>query len=98
VALLGVVLIGVAIVYGWIAGGITLGDWVVRYMGLKVSPSVGRFGGTFILMLGVNALSVIPMIGGLIGILVAVVGLGAVFLTRFGLRQFIPATQDPLVS
>jgi len=35
-------------------------------------------------------LSSIPQIGGLIGIVFAMVGLGAVFLTRFGLRRFVP--------
>lgn len=90
VALLGVGFMGLAIVYGWIAGGTALGAWAVGLSRLQMRPGTERFLGTFALMLVLNALSAIPGIGGMLGILMGVVGLGAVFLTRFGLRRFIP--------
>lgn len=38
----------------------------------------------------------IPMLGGLLGIAFGSIGLGAVSLTRFGLRRFVPATDEDL--
>jgi hypothetical protein len=37
-------------------------------------------------------LVLLPLVGGLGGLLVAVVGLGAVLLTRFGYSEFTPAS------
>ena len=44
-------------------------------------------------MLTVELIGLIPFVGGIIGILTACVGLGAVLLTRLGLRRFVPATE-----
>ena len=44
-------------------------------------------------MLLLNAITAIPRIGGIFGILITATGLGAVFLTRFGLRRFTPESE-----
>jgi hypothetical protein len=90
VSLLGILLTGATVVLGWIAWGVAVGrrlsqrfDWSFRGPGQALL-------GTLIFMLTVMGLS--PFVGGILGILIACVGLGAVLLTRFGMRRFVPAT------
>jgi hypothetical protein len=90
VALLGIAIIGIALMYGWIVYSVALGRFLARRLKLKLSARQVVFGGTFIFMLLINLITAIPFVGGLIGILLASAALGAVFLTRFGLRRFIP--------
>jgi hypothetical protein len=92
VALLGIAIIGIALMYGWIVYGVALGRFVAQRLKLKLSAWQVVFGGTFIFMLLISLITEIPIVGGLIGILIASAALGAVFLTRFGLRRFIPET------
>lgn len=96
VTLLGLFLLGVAVLYGWIGLGVSAGRLGARVVKRPVKPSVAAFFGTLVFMLGLELLSVIPMIGGLLGIAVVLVGLGAVSLTRFGMRRFVPAMDENL--
>jgi hypothetical protein len=57
---------------------------------------VAAFFGMLVFMFGLELLSLIPAIGSLLGMAVAVIGLGAVSLTRFGSRQFVPAEPENL--
>lgn len=90
VALLGLVLLGTAIVFGWVACGIALGRMAAHHLKIAISPNQFIFLTTFAAMVMLNIITVIPMVGGIIGILAASISLGAVFLTRFGMRRFIP--------
>ena len=90
VALLGLVLLGTSIILGWVACGIALGQFAKKHLKLEISTNRAVFGGTFAAMLIFHLVTVIPFAGGIIGILVASTSLGAVFLTRFGTRRFIP--------
>ena len=92
VALLGLVIFALAIVYGWATYGVALGRIIGRYLKQEISPTWTTFGGAFMFTLLFNLVTAIPIVGGVIGILVSLAGLGAVFLTRFGMRRFIPAT------
>jgi hypothetical protein len=94
VAILGIAIIGIALIYGWIVYGVALGRFVAQRLNLKLSTRQIIFGGTFTFMLLISVITAIPFIGGLIGILFASTALGAVFLTRFGLRRFIPETSE----
>jgi hypothetical protein len=42
-----------------------------------------------------NMIALIPIIEGVIPLLLAATGLGAVFLTRFGFSEFIPVSDRP---
>jgi hypothetical protein len=90
VALLGVLILILAIIYGWIAVGSWLGRYVRRRTGVSIPAWLAVFLGTFGFMVFQNLLALLPFVGGLLGILIALVGLGAVFITRFGLRDFVP--------
>jgi hypothetical protein len=90
VALLGLASLGLAVIYGWLACGITLGNWAASQIKAEFGKHWAAFGGTMFFILLLNALTAIPRAGGIFGILVAATGLGAVFLTRFGLHRFIP--------
>ena len=52
---------------------------------------VGAFLGTLVFMILIDLISIIPFVGSLIALLAVTIGLGAVMLTRFGLREFVPA-------
>ena len=47
--------------------------------------------GTLVFMILIDLISIIPFVGSLIALLADTIGLGAVMLTRFGLRKFVPA-------
>ena len=96
VTLLGLFLLGVGVLYGWIALGVWAGRLAVRVLKRPVQPSVQAFLSMFVFMLVLELLSLIPTIGSLLAIAISVVGLGAVSLTRFGIRRFIPANPENL--
>ena len=98
VALLGLVLLSLAVIYGWLACGIALGRWATSHLKAAIGPRVAAFGGTLVFVLLINALTAIPRAGGIFGVLAATTGLGAVFLTRFGFRRFIPETSKEYLS
>jgi hypothetical protein len=92
VTLLGLFVLGAAIVYGWAAMGVLLGSLGLHLLKRQETPRAAAFLGGLGFFLLLEIVSSLPFVGGLIGIGVALVGLGAVFLTRFGLRQFVPAS------
>jgi hypothetical protein len=96
VTLFGLFLLGVTMLYGWIGLGVSVSRPGVRVMKRPLKAAVAAFLGTLIFMVGLQFLSSIPLIGGLLGIAIASVGLGAVSLTRFGLRSFVPAANENL--
>ncbi len=96
VTLLGLFLLVVAVLYGWIALGVWAGRLGVRVLKRPVAPSLAAFSGTVLVVLVLTLLSSIPWIGGLLGIATASVGLGAAALTRFGLRRFTPSMPETL--
>jgi hypothetical protein len=98
VALLGLGLLGISIVYGWASYGIALGRFAARYFDNQVHTGWLTFVSVFIFMLFLNLLTAIPIIGGILGILISIGGLGAVFLTRFGMRRFIPESAEIMVD
>lgn len=84
-------LFGVAlVVYGWIAAGALLGEWLRRSRGWPLTSGQAATLGTLLVMLGLNLSGAVPLIGGLIAIGLTSAGLGAVVLTRLGRQPFIP--------
>ncbi len=84
VTLLGFVLGFLAVGYGYAAIGAGIGRRLSSRGGLA------SFLGTFLLVLALDLVAFVPVVGGALGILAALVVFGAVLLTRFGLREFVP--------
>ena len=91
VTVIALLLTGLVVVYAWIGLGTALGHWLRRYLRRDWSLARSAFVGAFLFMAVTDLLIFIPFVGAWIGILMTVVGVGAVFLTRFGLRQFAPS-------
>lgn len=94
VSILMLFLLAAGVFLGWVGLGNELGKFLVRLLKRPVRPSRAAFLGMLVFMPGLQLLTTLPAIGGLLGIALAAVGLGAVSLTRFGLRRFVPATDE----
>ena len=94
VAFLGGLLFLMAVLMGWVGIGDLIGRWVWGRIGWEEGPVLTAGVGTLIFLVFLQFFQVLPGPGGLITLFAAAVGLGAVFLTRFGLQRFIPAYDD----
>ena len=83
-----------AIGYGWVGIGAAVGDRLRSWRKMSISRYQAAFLGTLAFMLALNLISLLPVIGDVISIASAAVSLGAVVLTRFGLREFIPEMEQ----
>jgi hypothetical protein len=92
VSIVGVILLVVAIVFGWIALGLEVGKRLAIALNQKYQPVVMAGLGTLVLSLVVNGIGFIPCVGWLAPFLVAAVGLGGVLLTRFGTQVYQPSS------
>lgn len=90
VTLLGLVVGFLAIGYGWVGIGTAVGHRLATWRNWALRPPASAFLGTLVFMLVVNLVALIPAVGSLVSLLTATTGLGAVLLTRFGLREFVP--------
>lgn len=95
VTFLGLFVMAAGIATGWIGLGGWLGARLTNRLGLTWSRSRENTAGTILLLLILSLLNQIPLFGGFLLALVSLVSLGAVFLTRFGIRRFEPAPLDP---
>ncbi len=87
---LGAFILAVAGVFGWIAMGMEVGDRLAKALEREWQPVLSASAGTFIVTLVLMGIGFIPCIGWLAPFLVGAAGLGAVILTRFGTREYIP--------
>jgi len=88
------VLIGaLTVAYGWIGFGMAFGRWLVRQFNLELGRGGVAFLGTLAFMIVFDVVSVIPYIGSVVSLIAVTIGIGAVMLTRFGLREFVPASE-----
>lgn len=71
---------------GYIALGSRLGGWLAQLLGRPPDRGWTTFGGTLLLLLLFN----VPLVGEVLAGGTAVLVLGAILLTRFGLRQYTP--------
>ena len=98
VSLLGLLALGLGVVFGWIGLGVSAGRLAAQALNRQLSPAKSAFLGTLIFMIVLELLSALPVVGGLLGIVVAANGLGAVSLTRFGLQRFVPVGDNDETS
>jgi cytoskeletal protein CcmA (bactofilin family) len=94
VALLAVIALAVAILFGWIAIGLEVGRRLAEMLTWDLHPAAAAGLGTLLLSLVVGGIGFIPCIGFLAPFLVMMIGLGGVILTRFGTQAytFAPAS------
>jgi hypothetical protein len=94
-ALLAVIFVAVvAWAFGLIALGYEVGKRLAKGLNRDWAPPLSAGIGTFLLLLVVNGLGMIPCIGWIFPLLAGMLGLGAVILSRFGTRvypEYIPA-------
>jgi hypothetical protein len=98
VTAVGVAIGGAIIAYGLIAWGLIVGRLLTRHWHRDLSPALTAFVGTLLFMALIEILGLIPLIGDILPLLLAVIGLGAIFLTRFGRQAFVPATEEVVRS
>jgi hypothetical protein len=92
VSIVGLILLVVATVFGWIALGLEIGKRLAIALNQEYQPVVMAGLGTLILSLVVNGIGFIPCVGWLAPLLVGAIGLGGVLLTRFGMQAYLPPT------
>ena len=91
VAILAVLALAVAGLFGWIAAALTLGERVLTALRqAERQPLVAVVVGILILAFLAN----VPCLGALVIFLVGAWGLGAVVLTRFGSQPYVPAAPN----
>ena len=95
------ILLGITVAVTWAFGLISLGYVVGKRLAdmakQEWAPALAAALGTFILMLVVNGIGMIPCVGGIVQLLVGAVGLGAVLLTRFGTQPYPAQVVAPSV-
>lgn len=83
-----------AVAYGWTGFGMAAGQLLASRFRWRLPPAANTFIGALLFMLVLELLRFVPLVGGIIPLLTAIVGLGAVILTRFGLTHFAPAADE----
>lgn len=84
---------------GWLAMGLALGEALFRRLKRQARPEISALVGTAIFLIAASVLQAVPWLGLPLAGLAGILGLGALMLTRFGTRRFVPAQQedkDPL--
>lgn len=90
-SLLAAVVLVAALLMGWIAIGSLVGERLAAAFNWQsLSPAATAALGTFLFTLALRALSFVTCIGWLVWLLAWLPGLGAVVLTRFGTRTYLP--------
>jgi len=88
VALIGILLLVAAIIFGWIAVGYEIGQRLARAFKWSLEPAPAAGLGTLLVWAVANGIAFIPCVGWLAPLVVGAVGLGGVLLTRFGRKDY----------
>ncbi|BAJ63348.1 polymer-forming cytoskeletal protein [Anaerolinea thermophila] len=98
-SLLGILALGLAWIYGWLATGLLTGEKIAELFHTSWSGPVSAGVGTLVLSLMANLLGAIPCVGWMIPFVVTMIGLGAVILSRFGTQKYpVPVPVVPSSS
>ena len=97
VALIGLLVLGFAIAFGWIAIGLEVGQRIARMFQQEWALPLSAALGTFVLYFVANGIGFIQCIGWIVPFLVSMLGLGAVVLSRFGTTIY-PQAEPELVN
>lgn len=99
--LVGLVLLGILLLFGWVAFGLEVGKRLGRLFKQEWAAPISAGVGTFALTLVIGGMGKIWCIGWIFPTTVALVGLGAAILTRFGGQDYpemvksLPASGTP---
>jgi hypothetical protein len=89
----GLVIFMAALLFGWLAFGLVLGARLAAALKWQnASPALAAGLGTAMVTFAAQLLDLVPCVGWVAPFLLAAVGLGAVTLTRFGTRPYLPGT------
>jgi hypothetical protein len=84
VAVLYVILFGLALAFGWIGLGNFVGEKLSHAAKGNWAPAVSAGIGTLLISMLIGAINLIPCVGWIIGAILSLVGLGAIVITKFG--------------
>jgi hypothetical protein len=97
VAVLAAAVLALAWLFGLIAIGTEVGERFTRAINQTWAPPLTAGMGTFLMMLVVGGIGMIPCIGWLATTLVAMLGIGGVVLTMFGTQNY-PRVAAPVAT
>lgn len=86
VAMALVLALALAWLFGVVALGLALGEWITRAVHRTWEPVLSAGAGAFVLVIVAGAVGSIPCIGWLASVLIGLTGLGAAVMTAFGTR------------
>ena len=91
VSLLGLLILAIATLFGWLSMGLIIGRQIAVWLKQNWTEPVNAAVGT----LALSLIGLFPCLGFMANLLIAMMGLGAVLLTRFGTRSYpgYPASQ-----
>lgn len=103
VSLVALIAYAVALLFGWLALGALIGERLAAALKLRgLSPILAAAAGTLLVTLVVNGIGLLPFVGWLLGglanLVLSSIGLGAVVLTRFGMRPYFAGAAAPAMS
>ena len=91
VSLVGILVLAIAILFGWIAVGLEVGNRLAGLFKAQWAIPVAAGLGTLVITLVANILNIVPCIGWILPALVAMLGLGGVLISQFGTRTYSTA-------
>lgn len=94
-SLLGLLVLAIALLYGWFAIGFEVGKRLTLLLKWNCTAPVSAGLGTLVLTLVVSAVSWIPCVGWLAPAIVLMLGLGGVFISGFGIKDINATTPAP---
>ena len=96
VGLLGLLILALAFIFGWIAAGLITGERIAQALKQTWSGPVAAGVGSLVLSLAASLIGAIDCIGWVAPFLISVIGLGGVVLTRFGFQPY-PLPVHPVI-
>ncbi len=88
VAILAILLFVFSLLYGWITAGHEIGTRIAALFKTDWHPAIDAGIGSLLLSLVAGFASMIPCAGWLVGMIIALFGLGAVLISRFGSAKY----------
>lgn len=96
VAVLAVIALGLAFLFGWIGLGYEVGKRIGNLFRQEWSVPVAGGIGVLIVSLMVGAINLLPCVGWIVGFIFAMLGLGAIVMTRFGAISSVTPKAPPV--
>lgn len=95
VAAMALIALAVTLLYGWVVIGYDIGNRIseATHSNWPVPISAGI--GTLLVTLVIGMTNLIPCVGWILGVLIAIVGLGCVVMARYGSSRVVPKPRIP---